>query len=182
MLFHRKKTKIKGFSLVEVLIASIIAFIAVSAIVFFLYSAKGNIGKTTDLLRASEIAQETLDIIKATPLTSENMKKLEFFNGSLVDFEKGESINWPSNVSGRWPLLNAKYPEQYNKACFYRIVRFEELPNTSESSRFLVKVVIDIFWNTSVNFAKQIKEKGKKLTRNRKYSLAAILIKEKGYY
>ncbi|HAE39000.1 MAG TPA: hypothetical protein DCG57_10235 [Candidatus Riflebacteria bacterium] len=170
----------RGMSFVEVLLAVIIASLLFSSIIWFVSSTRVATGKSTNYLRALQLAQETIDWVHALEFSNLTEDKLSLLEGSLVDSQTGHSVVLAkSNVTGKESVL--AYPDDYCKSYFYRRIVLEKLSSVKSGSRLLKKVSVHIYWNEGQKPA-QVDSLSAEPDRMRQITLSTLLFDERGYY
>ena len=146
----------RGFSLVEVLVAIVVAAVLSVPILILTTSSRTETCKAINYLRALEIAHETVEWISATPLTAKAIEELKACEGSLQSYPTGANPLWPS-------LKDITYPGQYSPAFFFRKIEIEPVSDSAVDYRdYLHKVVVTVLWSegkTPVNSADADREK-----------------------
>ena len=140
-----------AFSLVEVLVAIVVAAVLSIPILLLMTSSRTGTSNAVNYLRALEIAHETIEWINATPLSAKTIAELKACEGSLV-VANGSNLNpgaYPIGTTPIWSgLKSIKYPGQYSQAYFFRKIEIEPITDTGIEYRdYLHKVEVTILWN-----------------------------------
>ncbi|MBU1106044.1 MAG: hypothetical protein KKB51_05190 [Candidatus Riflebacteria bacterium] len=181
MINEHKKLSCRGFSFVEIVIATGVAAALFGTLIWFITSTRIETSKSVNYLRALQLAQETIDWLHATPADRLTPEILQIFDGSLVNPQSGKSekIATCKKDNNDAPQLN--YPEEYCAAWFYRKVTLEKLDQKLPGARFLRKATVQIFWNEGKQPTKLEPLSGEP-DRMRKISMSAVLFDENEYY
>lgn len=170
----------RGTSFVEVLLATVIASLLFSSIIWFVSMTRVAAGKSTSYLRALQLAQETIDWVHALEFSDVSADKLSLLEGSLVDSQTGRSVVFSRDtVAGKKMVL--AYPDDYGKAYFYRRIVLEQQNGVKPACRLLKKVSVYIYWNEGQKPA-QLDSLSEEPDRMRKITLSTLLLDERGYY
>ena len=171
------KFKKKAFTVTEIIIATAIFTAAFIALITLLSSSKKETSKSTNYLRALELAQEAIDWVNSTPFKEVKDENLELLRGNLVNGKIATGDNAKNSIT------DAKYPDDYSSAFFYRTVTID--PDTEfneEVRRFLKKVTVGVYWNEGTAPKNlETTENGVPI-RTRKIMLSTIIFNDKAYY
>jgi len=173
--------KTHAFSFVEIIVAFAVSAVIFGGLIFFATTTRKETSKAENYLRALQIAQETIELAQSTPIEELTQSKMQIFEGSLVNPQTGKSVSLPFNTASAWKPKNGMYPEQYNKAYYYRKVKIEPVESSHPNARFMRKVIVEIFWNEG-KIPEKIDSIGNDPDRMRKLSLAALVFDEREYY
>ncbi len=141
----------KGFSLPEI----VVAVAAFAILAFPLYRSmqmvQTDTRKNIDYLRAMELASEAVEYVRLLPVDKDLERKAEGFSGSILVENADSSFTAARLMTGdnpRYPGLasSPQYSEQYDSACFYRIVEVSPLTG-ARHAKLLRKVIVTVYWN-----------------------------------
>lgn len=170
----------RGMSFIEVLLATVIASLLFSSIIWFVSSTRVATDKSTNYLRALQLAQETIDWVHALEFSDISEDKLSLLEGSLVDSQTGHSVVFcRSTVDGKELVM--AYPDDYCKAYFYRKIVLEKQSDVKPFGRLLKKVSVHVYWNEG-QIPAQLDSLSGEPDRMRKIMLSTLLFDEGGYY
>ena len=170
----------KGFTITEIVIATVIFVAVFAALALMLNSSRAETSKSINYLRAMQLAQETIDWINSTPFEEVTENKLSTISGSLVDSYTNKSVPIPIGENANNTVTDPEYPEDYSKCYYYRTIKIDELNNVP-NGRFIKKVTVGIYWNES-KVPKQLVAASGEPDRMRKIVLSTIIFNEKEYY
>jgi type II secretory pathway pseudopilin PulG len=171
----------QGFSFVEIIVGFAIAVVFFSGLLFFATSTRSETSKAERYLRALQIAQETIELVQATPFEKVVGGQLQIFEGSLVDPQTGRSAVLPVHPDAPWQPATRGYSDQYTKAYFYRRVRVDPVDPALPNARFLRKVTVEVFWNEN-KVPAHIEAVGGIPDRMRKLVLTTTIFDEREWY
>lgn len=180
-LKNKLPAKDRGTSFIEIIIAICISAIFFTGIISLSNFSRVQTSKAKNYLLAMQIAQETMDLIQSMPASQVKNITTQLFNGSLVNPHTKESIEIPMNKDSAWIPQTRFYPYKYKNSYFYRKVRIEQSPENIPNSRFLKKVVVEVFWNEEKK-PKIIESISGIPDRTRKISIATIIFDESEFY
>ncbi len=171
----------KGFSFVEIVVATGVGLVFFGGLIYFASTTRVETSKAENYLRALQIAQETIELIQAMPLSDTSGSNVQIFEGSLVDPGTGMSVKIPFNNSSGWQPFTRTYPSEYSKSWFYRKVRIAPAPAGIPNARFIRKLTVDVFWNEN-KVPERIETIGAEPDRMRKLSLSTLIFDESEIY
>lgn len=171
----------KGFSFVEIIIALFVSIIFLGGLIYFASTTRVETSKAGNYLRALQIAQETIELIQSVPVKELSQSKIQLFEGSLVDPDSRKSVQLPFHADSVWQPQTKTYPEQYTNAWFYRKIKLEPVENSFPNSRFMQKIVVEVYWNEG-KAPDKIESIGDEPDRMRKLALATIVFDEGEVY
>lgn len=100
----RPKTNRRGFSLIEVLVATVIMAVAVSALLANLSTSTSNLIRTSDLDRIQHLAKRKMD----EALSAQNPPRFIWLEGAFsVDAERRATSGWRVRYSPYEGLINS---------------------------------------------------------------------------
>ncbi|MBP5470960.1 MAG: hypothetical protein J6Z11_17155 [Candidatus Riflebacteria bacterium] len=142
-----------------------------------LSSSRTETSKSTNYLRALELAQEAIDWINSAPFKEVTDDNLQLLKGNLVNGKIATGNNAKNSIT------EPKYPDTYSNAYYYRTIKIE--PDTEFNAnvrRFLKKVTVEVYWNegTAPNNL-EATNNGVPL-RTRKLMLSTIIFNDEAYY
>lgn len=170
-----------AFSFVEVIVAFAVGVIFFGGLIYFASTTRAETSKAENYLRALQIAQETIELAQSTPVEELTQRKMQIFEGSLVNPQAGKSVVLPFHAASPWQPQTRGYPEQYTKSYFYRTIKIEPVETSQPNARFMRKVIVNIFWNEG-RVPGKIDSIGSDPDRMRKLSLAAVVFDESACY
>lgn len=170
-----------AFSFVEIIVAFAVGTLFFGSLIYLASTTRVETSKAENYLRALQIGQETIELIRAMPVHELTPSNMQLFEGSLVDPQTGTSVALPIATTAAWQPRIRKYPDQYAKAFYYRKIRVETLAGSIPNARFMRRVTVDVLWNEG-RAPERIEAIGATPDRMRKLSLGTLVFDEKEPY
>lgn len=181
VIYQHKDSFNRGFSFVEIVIATGLAVVLFSSIIWLITSTRVETSKSINYLRALQLAQETIDWLQTIPGDQLTPDIVQTFEGSLVDPQSEKSAKIEVNKREGNSGEQFRYPENYCAAWFYRKVSLEKIDQKIPGARFLRKATVQIFWNEGKR-PTTLEPLSGNPDRMRKISMSVVLFDEDEYY
>jgi len=174
-------SRLAGFSFIEIIVATGVGLVFFGGLIYFASTTRVETSKAENYLRALQIAQETIELVQAMPVSEVTDSRVQIFEGSLVDPGTHQSVKIPFHSSSGWQPQTKTYPAEYCKAWFYRKIHIVPVSAGIPNARFMRKLTVDVFWNENKT-PERIESIGAEPDRMRKLSLSTLLFDESEVY
>ena len=170
----------KGYSLAEVVIATVIFAGIFTGLILLTTSSRTETSKSINYLRALQLAQEAIEIINSSPFEKVTDSNLSFLSGSLIDPATNKSVKILAGNNAKNTISEFNYPDDYTKCYYYRTIKINDL-SSIPNNRFLKKITVGVYWNEG-KIPNKLESTSGEPDRMRKLELSTIVFDEKAYY
>jgi hypothetical protein len=186
MIFFRV-LRVRGFSLVEIIMAVVAVTVMGVPIMWLLSSTRVETSRAINYLRALEIGYESIEWVQALAVDSPDFGTFsQDESRSLSGAKLGELVAYDVGQNPKWQAMMAKslsYPEQYYSPYFFREIKIEDAVSPQEKTPkyshapFLKRVVVTVSWNEG-----KVPAKIDRPDRMRKIVLATLIFDDSQGY